>query len=680
MRLSSPFLAQHLRAKPLFRCLLRRAAQSRVICLAVAFNLLLWSASGAVTRDLIVFTSRTMAEVLDARVLSSSYEAYFVRRLFSRSTARPRHETMADRATAVAHIRLTPVKFVGYTNEGTTFTATPTDSLDRTVQGVKFSFQSSNPSKLQIDEAGHAQFLSPGLAWVTCSVGTATATAPVLIRPNHRPRQSDLEWRLDQQALAVNGTILGTDRSNGIRSALASIADKLVPTVYAQAPPPESWPSDLGYDQLWNEPRNLEGSPRNGVGTSTPLGSVLPEGSNFGWAAKIVSLGGRGVGANLTLYYNSRVWSRRNNSVAFDAITGWPAPGFSLGFGRMLFYDVVGDTGKFLWVEPDGTRHYFGSGSYVGSGYALGGPYGTPDGSHLVYSGNARDGGTVTYSDGTIVTIAAVNNRLLPTAISDRNGNYVQIAYKDCFQVGTQQYCGYFAPMAIDYVTDTMGRLIQFQYDSNYRLSAVTIPGFGGTSQNPVTQTLIQCDYQSVAPSYSFTGLTVDRAPWAALRLKHIYFPATNTGYLPSYSQYGMVSSVSVRRQMSASSWPPGSPVVITDGVESDAVTFNYPSSGALTDCPAFTQWTNTAVNSPTSTYSYTTSSDSTAQTMTFTVTQPDSSTLLLTRSTDSSSPANGRLVQSEVRYGSASFVKSVLYVCERWRWFAASSVRYYLR
>ncbi|MFY9553594.1 MAG: hypothetical protein WAV47_02620, partial [Blastocatellia bacterium] len=257
---------------------------------------------------------------------------------------------MADRAAAVAHIQINPNKFVGYEDEGTKFTATPTDFLDRTVQGVKFTFESSDTSKLQIDESGRARFLEPGLAWITCRAGTATSTAPVLIRPNHRPRQSDAEWRGDQQKLSVNGDILGeAGGSNGIGAALASLLDKLAATAFAQGPP---YPNDLGYDQLWSESRNLVGSPRNAVAASMPLGSVLPEGSNFNWAVPIISLGGRGLSANLALYYNSRVWSRRNNQVAFDAITGSPAPGFSLGFGRMIFYEVVGDTGKFLWVEP----------------------------------------------------------------------------------------------------------------------------------------------------------------------------------------------------------------------------------------------------------------------------------------------------------------------------------------
>ncbi len=87
---------------------------------------------------------------------------------------------------------------MGYENEGTTFTANPSDSLDRTVQGVKFSWDSSDPTTLQIDEAGRARFLQPGLVRVTCRLGAATASAPVLIRANHRRRQTDAEWHLDQ--------------------------------------------------------------------------------------------------------------------------------------------------------------------------------------------------------------------------------------------------------------------------------------------------------------------------------------------------------------------------------------------------------------------------------------------------------------------------------------------------
>ncbi|MEK6300191.1 MAG: RHS repeat-associated core domain-containing protein [Acidobacteriota bacterium] len=590
-----------------------------------------------------------------------------LRLLFGVGTqARPRRETLADRRARVSQIRVSPFKLVGYAGEGATFTASPSDFRDRTIQGVKFDWESSDPQKLQIDEAGRATFLQPGRAWITCRAGTASATAPVLIRPGHRPVQSDQDWRNDQNGLDASGNIVGQSGGSSESTVAAagtiinSLLDRLTPTASAQVYP-DLWAADVGYDQLWSEPRNALGSPRNAAAESMPLGSVLPEGSNFTWGVPIVGLGGRGIGTNLALYYNSRVWSRRNNAMAYDAITGWPAPGFSLGFGRMVAYEIgsgANPTCKFMLVEPNGTRHYLGVGSYNGIGYALGGPYETVDGTHIVYTGNGRDGGALHYPDGTTVDFTNVNNRLLPTTIYDSNGNYVQIAYKpDCFQVGNEMYCGYYAPMAIDYVTDTLGRMIQFQYDSNYRLCAINSPGFGGNIENPVTQTLVQFDYQTVSPSYSFTGLTVERAA-GNLRLKHVYFPATGTGYKPTYSQYGIINSVSVRRQMTAST---ANPPVISDGVESAAVSFNYPVSGSSTDAPAFTQRTETAVNSPSGVFSYSASTNGGQQTMTFTITRPDSTTLELTRSTNASSPANGKVIQSEIKIGSTSLGKSVL-------------------
>jgi RHS repeat-associated protein len=536
------------------------------------------------------------------------------------------------------------------------------------VQGVKLSWSSSDARRIEIDDAGRARFLTAGLAWVTCSAGAISGTAPVYIRPNHRPRQTDEEWRADQGTLRPDGTLIGDARRPGgdsslgdIASAVGSLLEKLAPTVLAQGPP---YPNDLGYDELWSDPRNLVGSPRDRAVEPMPFGSVLPEGSNFEWGVPIYGLGGRGLAANLMLYYSSRVWSRRGTTMAFDAIGGWPAPGFSLGFGRIVPYEIGSGgnpTCKYLLIERDGTRKYLGSGLYNGDGYAHGGPFETSDGSHIVYTGNGRDGGDLLYPDGTKVSYTTTNNRVLPTTITDRNGNYVQVAWKpDCFEQGGQQYCGYFSPIAIDYVVDTLGRRLEFQYDSNYRLISITAPGFGGTVQNPVTNTLVQFDYQTVTPSYSFTGLTVERSA-SSFRLKHIYFPATGTGYLPTYTQYAVITSVSARRQMTSTSWPPGSPPAITDGVESAAVSFNYPASGTLTDAPAFTQRTETAVNSPTSVYNYSTSTDGTLQTMTFAIARPDSTTLEITRSTNAASPANGRVIQSEIKYGGASLGKSVL-------------------
>ncbi|MEK6287978.1 MAG: hypothetical protein AABO57_19845, partial [Acidobacteriota bacterium] len=224
--------------KTLTALFFRRVLQRRVICCAVAFNLLLWPGPSLAGLNVLNLAS----QALNLRWGVHSYEAFFLKGLFSQSRSKPRRETMADRASAVARIRISPVKFVGYENEGVTFTALPTDFLERSVEGVKFTWESSNPEKLEIDDAGRAKFLQPGLARVTCRTGSASATAAVLIRPSHRPVQSDDDWRCnDQKRLDAGGNIVGalggpqSGVASGVASAgslLSSLLDKLMPTAY----------------------------------------------------------------------------------------------------------------------------------------------------------------------------------------------------------------------------------------------------------------------------------------------------------------------------------------------------------------------------------------------------------------------------------------------------------------
>lgn len=92
--------------------------------------------------------------------------------------------------------------------------------------------------------------------------------------------------------------------------------------------------------------------------------------------------------------------------------------------------------------------------------------------------------------------------------------------------------------------------------------------------------------------SNSFSGLTVENLPTGAFHpvfeLKHVYFPDTQTGYLFTYSVYGMIYNVSMRKQMSIDQ-----DGVISDGTEKRYVSFNYPTTASsLTDAPSFSQWT----------------------------------------------------------------------------------------
>ncbi|MEN3331492.1 MAG: hypothetical protein V7641_857 [Blastocatellia bacterium] len=621
-----------------------RGGRRRILCLVLILGLLIVPDAGYA----ISAASALAVQVAKDTIAPVPVALEWFKGLLRRSAKPVRQETLADRLAYVTQLQVTPRRFVGYLGQTVTFTALPLNASGQIIQGVRFDWETSNADKAVIDDAGRARLLQPGLVRLTCRAGSVRASVPLLVRPGHRPRQSDAEWQADQLGLNET-TTSGANQSRTVEQVAASLLNHLSPTAQAQS----GWTDDLGYDEQWNDPRNLVGSPRNRAAESTRMGTVLPEGSNFNFAAPLVSLGGRGIGANLTLYYNSRLWSRRNNNVAYNAIVGWPAPGFSLGFGRIVTYDISAGgnpTCKYMLIDPDGTRHYLGGGAWAGSGYDLGGPFETNDGSHITYTGNGSHGGYLYYPDGTSVYFSMVNNRLLPTTISDRNGNYVQVAYKpDCVQGNGGMYCEVFAPMAIDYLIDTLGRMIQFNYDTNYRLTSIIVPGYGGTGQNPVTQTIVQFDYQMVTTNGTFSGLTVERGTGGSITtLKHITFPATGTGYMPSYSIYGVVTSMSGRRQMTV-----GSP----DGVESNNVSFTYPTAGPITDAPAFTQRTESAVNAPTATYAYSSSTNGSAQEKTFTITRPDYSTHNLIRSTNPSAIANGLLVRSEVKNSSGTLM-----------------------
>jgi hypothetical protein len=130
MRLTQSLSASHLAAPIMRLCrrLFRKAAQRRIICFVVAFNVFLWPGPGLATHYLLDAVSQGVTSVLDARPFSSSYEAYFIKGLLSPTARATRHDTPADRVAAVAELHLNPARLVGYLNQTVVFTALPTDS------------------------------------------------------------------------------------------------------------------------------------------------------------------------------------------------------------------------------------------------------------------------------------------------------------------------------------------------------------------------------------------------------------------------------------------------------------------------------------------------------------------------------------------------------------------------
>jgi RHS repeat-associated protein len=471
-------------------------------------------------------------------------------------------QTLAERSAAVESVRLSPHKLVGYVGDHVTFVGMGVDSGGQPAHGAKFEWESSDTSELEIDEAGGATLLGPGLVRVTCRAGSASRSAPVLIRPTRRRLQTDLEWRADQDSLSETLTV-----PTGFIDALPSLLDKLAPTALAQGNSPgdypnATWPGQVGTAAL----TALE---------ETRLGPVMP-GSNFELPISLVNLDGRGLATSLTAYYNSNQWGAyfdpaRNSTVfCFDPIQSWPSPGFSLGFGRIVYYNGYTDPNLVSWhsfmlIEPNGTRHTLGVGTDFGTNTLQ-----TTDGSHITYVGNAADGGTLFYNDGTKMTIGKVNNRLLPTQITDTNGNYVQVAYK---------WETNYPSIAINYIVDTLGRVIQFNYGEwpappgSTLLTSISTPTGGVTF-----------GYQTVTMNQNFQDVIVENAPVSFSGISSVTIPQ-RPAYSFSYSGYGMIYNIS-----------------LASAGGNASVTYNYPLGGeALNGGPTFTQRTE----SPNAVYTY---------------------------------------------------------------------------
>ncbi|NJM53399.1 MAG: hypothetical protein HC846_08400 [Blastocatellia bacterium] len=333
--------------------------------------------------------------------------------------------------------------------------------------------------------------------------------------------------------------------------------------------------------------------PGNGVGNPPGTSPDLGAGNgNFQFSAPVAALPGRGMDINLSLSYNSRLWSKAGNQMIFDADKGNPAPGWNLGFGKMIY---LGSNGGCMLVDADGTRRgYTGSNSTYSYGSYFSNNFTghTADGSFIDYncyyssssygtylSGSARlpNGTTVYYSSQSLA-----NDQVYPTQIADAQGNYITITYQN--NRGPN----------ITTVTDTMGRIITFNYDGSNRLISVTVPGFN----NGPARTAVQLHYAALTLNPGFAGgMTTDTNNNTPYVLDAIYYPGTNTGYWfgdgDSYSSYGMIAKVKEMRAMTSTGTTNDQGSVTAGNMSKQAVySYDLTPNYSLTDAPTYANLT----------------------------------------------------------------------------------------
>jgi RHS repeat-associated protein len=215
---------------------------------------------------------------------------------------------------------------------------------------------------------------------------------------------------------------------------------------------------------------------------------------NYNWALPLVSLPGRaGLDLNLTLYYNSLVWTKdaASNVIEYNADQGFPAPGFRLGLPYIQepYTDLQRSKNSYLLITPSGGRIAL---TRVGTTNV----YEAADGSYTQLTDNLVSSNNllVRLADGTQLMFAPAGYRgFVCTQIKDRNGNYISATY----------YTQYPKMGLLNTLTDTLGRVITFNYNTDNNLDTITQSWGGATHQ------WAKFYYGSVLVNPNFSGLDV---------------------------------------------------------------------------------------------------------------------------------------------------------------------------
>ncbi|HEX8001055.1 MAG TPA: S8 family peptidase, partial [Pyrinomonadaceae bacterium] len=276
-----------------------------------------------------------------------------------------------------------------------------------------------------------------------------------------------------------------------------------------------SSPNDPYYATARTRPQNETGQ------AGVDLGS-----RNFNWSTPLVAMRGRaGLNLDISLYYNSLIWTKQNNSIMFNADRGTPAPGFQLGFPTLepqymdadenyTSYLLVLPSGSRIQLKPTGTANVFES----------------SDSSYIQLTANGTNtGGTARTADGTQYKfVMQADARMHCTQIKDRNGNFITINYNP----NTSQ---------LSSVIDTLGRTISFHYTNNL-LSSIT------QNRNGVEYQLIYLDYAAKTLDTNFPGLAY-RGPSnpSPMMLTRVVFD-DGSSYRFDYTTWGQVYKISHHR------------------------------------------------------------------------------------------------------------------------------------
>jgi len=208
---------------------------------------------------------------------------------------------------------------------------------------------------------------------------------------------------------------------------------------------------------------------------------------NFNWGIPLVGLAGRsGLDLGLSLVYNSLIWTRNGSSIKFNADNGFPAPGFRLGFPtiQQKYFNPMVGANAYLMILPSGARVEL---RQVGTTNI----YEAADSSYIQLTELANP--VVRTTDGSQMTYALIGSEYHCIEIKDRNGNFIAASYNSNGRLTS--------------ITDTLNRVISFNYDSFQNIISIT-QLWGGA-----THTWATFGYSNIQIRTNFAGLTVVGPP-----------------------------------------------------------------------------------------------------------------------------------------------------------------------
>jgi len=410
--------------------------------------------------------------------------------------------------------------------------STPTQSLPNLD-----SLRNIQPEEPEIPEAVPSNQCSPGQP--DCNPDAARQ-----ISFSHASRSRRLMPKRES-SLPPSEQLLA--RSNNASPDMRGVADASQPLLEPQPQSGGGTYDDFAMARL---------DPDNRIGTGGE--DVLSR--NFNWSLPLIGMPGRsGLNLGLSLSYNSLVWTRAGNHITYDADKGFPTPGFRLGFPTIYGQHYNSQTGKngYLVLMPSGARVELRQVSSTNT-------YEAADSSYLFLVDN---GSTLLLrsTDGTQLSYALTDNGYRCTQVKDRNGNYLTVTNSQQGRILS--------------ITDTLGRVFNFNYDTNNNLVSIT-----QTREGTTPYTWATFGYGDVELQTNFTGLTeVGLRDGASLPvLTQVGLP-DGTYYKFSYNSYGQVYKITYYAADSDPDY---------DNHALNYVSYNLPQDAIAgqTDCPRFTQ------------------------------------------------------------------------------------------